>query len=72
MNTEIILSFIQSHMLEIGLIIIIIFAIRNWELIVVAILIVISLSYFGILDTENIRELITNLIENLRNSIIPQ
>jgi len=59
-------------MLEIGLIIIIIFAIRNWELIVVAILIVISLSYFGILDTENIRELITNLIENLRNSIIPQ
>jgi len=72
MNSETILSFIQSHILEIGLILIIIFAIRNWELIVVAVLIVIGLSYFGILDSENIKEFIINLADNLRNSITVQ
>ena len=72
MDPETILTFIQSHMLEIGLILIIIFAIRNWELIVVAVLIVIGLSYFGILDSENIKEFIINLADNLRNSITVQ
>jgi len=72
MNSETILSFIQSHILEIGLILAIIFVLRNWELIVVAVLIVIGLSYFGILDSENIKEFIINLADNLRNSITVQ
>jgi len=72
MNSETILSFIQSHILEIGLILAIIFVLRNWGLIVVAVLIVIGLSYFGILDSENIKEFIINLADNLRNSITVQ
>lgn len=72
MDSETILTFIQSHMLEIGLILIIIFTIRNWELVVASVLAIICLSYFGILDAETIREFIVNLIDSLKNSITIQ
>jgi len=69
MDVETIISFIQNHMLETGLILIIVFALRNWELIIISVLAVICLSYFGVINTENIRELITTQIDNLKNII---
>ena len=64
MDTEI-MAFIQSHILEIGLILIVIFALRNWQLILISCLIVMGLSHFGILDIENIKEFIISQIDNL-------
>ena len=64
MDTEI-MAFIQSHILEIGLILIVIFALRNWQLILISCLIIMGLSHFGILDIENIKEFIISQIDNL-------
>ena len=65
MDTEVIMTFVQSHMLEIGLILVLIFILRNWQLILISCLIVIGLSHFGVLDVENIKEFIISQIDNL-------
>jgi hypothetical protein len=47
-------------MLEIGLILIVIFVLRNLQLIIISVLIIAGLSYFGLLDVDNLKGLITS------------
>jgi len=70
MNIESIIAFIQSHILEIVLMLALIFVLRNWQLILISCLIVAGLSYFGLLNIENIKEFIITQIDNLNISEI--
>ncbi|MCS3922593.1 hypothetical protein M2325_001289 [Methanococcus voltae PS] len=47
-DTSTILVFFQSHILEIILIVALIFVLKNWKLILISILIIGLLSYFGV------------------------
>jgi len=60
MDVDTIMTFFQSHMLEIGLILIVIFVLRNLQLIIISVLIIAGLSYFGLLDVDNLKGLITS------------
>jgi len=71
MDSETILAFIRSHMLEIGLILIVLFTIQNWRLVVVAVLAIMCLSYLGILDVENIRESVMGFLGSLNFDYTP-
>ena len=71
MDSETILAFIRSHMLEIGLILIVLFTIQNWRLVVVAVLAIMCLSYLGILDVENLRESVMNFLGSLNFDYTP-
>ncbi|MCS3900837.1 hypothetical protein J3E06_000521 [Methanococcus voltae] len=50
-DTSTILVFFQSHILEIILIVALIFILKNWKLILISILIIGLLSYFGFFDS---------------------
>ncbi|ADC69816.1 conserved hypothetical protein [Methanocaldococcus sp. FS406-22] len=65
MDVNVIIELLKAHWFEILLILGIVFILRSLKYIIIAILIVLGLSYFGILDIDNLKSVFENIISKI-------